>query len=85
MSFTAPEGFNGDLLYVREDLVKAYAADRAVVMFGWGERRFTPLGPSSIPPLVEGLPSAQQHLAHLQRVVTEGQQEAPGGLQEGEG
>ena len=45
-SFGAPEGFGGHLLYVREDLVKAFARGRAVVTLAWGERetRFSPSG-----------------------------------------
>lgn len=45
-SFGPPEGFAGYLLYVREDLVKAFARGRAVVTLGWGERetRFSPSG-----------------------------------------
>jgi hypothetical protein len=40
MSFRAPNGFDGHLLYLREDLVREYAADRgaAVVLAAWGER-----------------------------------------------
>ncbi|MBU4533437.1 MAG: hypothetical protein KJ650_07415 [Firmicutes bacterium] len=39
LSFTAPAGFNGDLLYLREDLVCQYAAGRRLVWFVWGERQ----------------------------------------------
>jgi len=38
-SFGAPAGFTGHLLYVRADLVRSYAAGRAIVTFAWGERR----------------------------------------------
>ncbi|EUA27791.1 MULTISPECIES: hypothetical protein [Mycobacterium] len=37
--FSAPSGFEGELLYLRADLVQSYAADRAIVTFGWGERQ----------------------------------------------
>jgi hypothetical protein len=38
-SFAAPAGFTGYLLYLRADLVRSYAAGRAIVTFAWGERR----------------------------------------------
>jgi hypothetical protein len=38
-TFTAPAGFEGHLLYQRLDLLTAYAAGRAIVTFGWGERQ----------------------------------------------
>lgn len=37
-TFSAPDGFDGQLLFLRQDLVAEYAAGRAVVTFGWGER-----------------------------------------------
>ncbi len=37
-SFSAPAGFDGQVLYVREDLLKQYAADRRLVWWVWGER-----------------------------------------------
>jgi hypothetical protein len=37
----APEGFSGDLLYLREDLLSTYAAGRALVQVVWGERQVT--------------------------------------------
>lgn len=38
-SFAAPSGFSGGLLYLRADLLRRYAADRAIVTFCWGERQ----------------------------------------------
>ena len=38
LPFSAPSGFDGNLLYLRADLVRTYATDRAIVTFGWGER-----------------------------------------------
>lgn len=35
----APAGFSGHLLYIREDVLRAYADNRAIVFFGWGERQ----------------------------------------------
>ncbi|MEU1647264.1 NACHT domain-containing protein [Micromonospora zamorensis] len=37
-SYASPPGFNGSLLYVRADLARRYAGDRALITFGWGER-----------------------------------------------
>lgn len=37
-TFSAPAGFRGHLLYQRLDLLTSYAAGRAIVTFGWGER-----------------------------------------------
>lgn len=38
-TFVAPEGFSGNFLFIREDLVARYADGRALVQVGWGERR----------------------------------------------
>jgi hypothetical protein len=38
-TFSAPAGFEGHLLYQRLDLLTSYAAGRAIVTFGWGERQ----------------------------------------------
>jgi hypothetical protein len=43
ISRAAPEGFDGHVLYLREDLVSKYAKDRALVWFIWGERQIYPL------------------------------------------
>jgi hypothetical protein len=38
ISLKAPIGFEGHLLYLREDLVKRYASGRKLIWFIWGER-----------------------------------------------
>ncbi len=38
MAVGAPPGFEGQLLYIRADLLRAYAADRILVQVAWGER-----------------------------------------------
>jgi hypothetical protein len=38
ISLAAPEGSDGKLLYIREDLPVEYAAGRKLVWFLWGER-----------------------------------------------
>lgn len=37
-SLRAPDGFSGNLLYLRKDLVREYAAGRRLIWFMWGER-----------------------------------------------
>ncbi len=78
MSFTAPEGFNGHLLYVREDIVKAYASDRTVVTFGWGERQIHAAWPEEIPERLRRVYRAYRNIWRTHRIVAEGQREAPG-------
>jgi hypothetical protein len=38
----APSGFDGELLYLREDLLQRYLAGRVLVWFLWGERQLYP-------------------------------------------
>jgi len=87
MSFTAPPGMNGHLLYVREDLVKAYAGDRTVVTFGWGERQIHAAWPEKIPEPLLKVYRAFGNIWRTHRIVADGQREAPeraGRGQEGE-
>ncbi|WP_124778846.1 MULTISPECIES: hypothetical protein [Micromonospora] len=42
LTFSAPSRFEGDLLYIREDILNSYAAGRALIGFFWGERLPTP-------------------------------------------
>ncbi len=42
MTFSAPSRFEGDLLYLREDILRSYAAGRTLVGLFWGERLPTP-------------------------------------------
>lgn len=48
LSFSAPQGFSGHLLYVREDILKAYAGGRTIVTFGWGEREINVAWPEEL-------------------------------------
>ena len=87
MSFTAPEGYNGHLLYVRKDIVKAYAGDRTVVTFGWGERQIHAAWPEENPERLRRVYRAYRNIWRTHRIVAEGQREAPGATgcgQEGE-
>ncbi|WP_125778404.1 NACHT domain-containing protein [Antribacter gilvus] len=78
MSFTAPEGFNGHLLYVREDVVKAYAGNRTVVTFGWGERQIHTARRAQVPKQLLTVYGAYRNIWRTHRIVVEGQREAPG-------
>lgn len=78
MSFTAPEGFNGHLLYVREDIVKAYAGGRTVVTFGWGERQVYAAWPEKMPEPLLAAYRAYRNVWRTHRLVAEGQRELPG-------
>lgn len=40
------DGLDGDVLYVREDLLRQYVGERAVVWFAFGERELRPYPPS---------------------------------------
>ena len=75
MSYTSPEGFDGHLLYVREDVVKAYAGDRTVVTFGWGERHIHTMWPAEIPERLRGVYRAYRNNWRIHRIVAEGRRE----------
>ncbi len=42
ISLSAPEGLDGHMLYLREDLVYRYAAGRRMIWFVWGEKERYP-------------------------------------------
>jgi hypothetical protein len=48
LSFGAPVGFTGNILYLREDLVHQYASGRDLIWFAWGERQLYPF-PVTVP------------------------------------
>lgn len=54
------DGFDGDILYIREDLLRQYTGERAIVWFAFGERELQPYPPS--PP--EWLVEAQRQQAN---------------------
>ena len=85
MSFAAPEGFSGNLLYVREDVVKAYAGQRAVVTVGWGERQIHAAWPESVPDRLLTVYRAHRNIWRTHRVVAEGDLDAAGERQRGSG
>ena len=66
ISLTAPAGFTGHLLYLREDLVKEYLGSRKLVWFIWGERNVYSHIHSPPPWLVR---AHQQHAIIWRRLV----------------
>jgi hypothetical protein len=48
ITLSVVDGLDGDVLYIREDLLRQYVADRAIVWFAFGERQLRPY-PSSPP------------------------------------
>jgi hypothetical protein len=73
VSVRAPAGFDGHLLYLREDLVRRYAAGRRLIWFIWGERQLNPYPHPSL----EWLISAQQSGADVWRYVRRGEELSP--------
>jgi hypothetical protein len=60
ITLSGVDGLDGDVLYVREDLLRNYVGDRAVVWFAFGERELRPYPPS--PP--QWLADAQRQQAN---------------------
>ena len=48
-SFAAPDGFEGHLLYLRQDLIESFADGHAVITFSWGERQIHQAWPRDMP------------------------------------
>lgn len=46
ITLSGVDGLQGDVLYVREDLLRQYVDDRAIVWFAFGERELRPYPPS---------------------------------------
>jgi hypothetical protein len=68
ITLSGVDGLVGNLVYIREDLLRKYVADRVTVWFAYGERELRPYPPS--PP--EWLEDAQRQQAHLwHELVTE--------------
>ncbi|WP_157526394.1 hypothetical protein [Microbacterium oleivorans] len=72
MSFTAPEGFDGHLLYVREDVLQMYTGGRAVVTFGWGEREIRVEWPERIPDGARRIYQDHANVWRTHRIVSSG-------------
>ncbi|SJN37471.1 NACHT domain-containing protein [Luteococcus japonicus] len=78
LSFTAPGGFEGHLLYVREDLVTAFSGGRTVVTFGWGERQIHTAWPKALPDRLLEVYRANRNIWRTHRVVAQGRAGAEG-------
>ncbi|MFE0181229.1 NACHT domain-containing protein [Streptomyces olivaceus] len=61
-SFAAPCGFSGGLLYLRADLLRQYAAGRAIVTLCWGERQITTAWPERPSGALSDLYRAHQNI-----------------------
>lgn len=46
ITLSGVDGLVGDVVYIREDLLRQYVADRAIVWFAFGERELRPYPPS---------------------------------------
>lgn len=62
------DGLLGDVVYIREDLLRQYVAGRAIVWFAFGERDLSPYPPSPPQWLVD---AQQQQTNSWQQVFTE--------------
>ncbi|GAA1435938.1 hypothetical protein GCM10009641_33360 [Mycobacterium cookii] len=85
LSFSAPEGFDGHVLYIREDLVTAFTGDRSVVTFGWGERQIHADWSKKTPDRLLEVYRAYRNVWRTHRVIAEGRPKAVGGRQKDEG
>lgn len=68
ITLSGVDGLDGGVIYIREDLLREYVADRVIVWFAFGERELRPYPPS--PP--EWLIDAERQLANFwSEVITE--------------
>jgi hypothetical protein len=65
ITLSGVDGLEGDVLYLREDLLRQYVGNRTIIWFAFGERQLRPY-PSSPP---QWLVKAQQQQANAWRVV----------------
>ncbi len=71
-SYAAPEGWEGHLLYIREDCVQTYAQGRAIVLFGWGEREIHLAWPDSIPDRLRDVYQSNRNVWRIHREFANG-------------
>ena len=69
-SFSAPAGFEGHLLYIREDLLEVFAGGRAMVTFGFGERQIHMDWPGDIPDRIRNVYRDHDNLWRTHRIVS---------------
>lgn len=72
MSFSAPPSLGGHLLYIREDVLTAYAGDRAIVTLGWGEREIRVVWPERLPESLLEVYQSNRNIWRTHRIVAEG-------------
>lgn len=70
LSLSGPAGFDGDLLYLREDLVHRYANGRRLIWFVWGERQLDPFPHDTM----DWLSRAQQDGLDVWRYIRRGEE-----------
>ncbi|MFD6455868.1 hypothetical protein ACFWF3_34320, partial [Nocardia sp. NPDC060220] len=70
-SYTAPAGFQGNLLYVREDIVRMFAQDRALITFSWGERQISISGPRDMPERIRVIYQSHKNIWRTHRIVAD--------------
>jgi len=70
LSFAAPAGYDGHLLYLREDVVHRYARRRRLVWFLWGERQLN----RYTRPMPECLVRAAREHADIWRHIRRGEE-----------
>jgi hypothetical protein len=46
ITLSGVDGFDANILYIREDLIREYVGERAIVWFAFGERELRPYPPS---------------------------------------
>jgi hypothetical protein len=68
VTLSGVDGLEGQLLYIREDLLKQYVDDRAIIWYAFGERELRPYPPSPPQWLVD---AQQQELNSWREVLTE--------------
>ncbi|MBM3273271.1 hypothetical protein FJY94_08565 [Candidatus Kaiserbacteria bacterium] len=68
ITLSGVDGLEGDVLYVREDLLRQYIGDQAVVWFAFGGRELRPYPPSPPQWLVD---AQRQHENEWREVLTE--------------
>ncbi|WP_147443123.1 NACHT domain-containing NTPase [Corallococcus sp. AB011P] len=64
ITLSGVDGLDGDILYVREDLLRQYAGGRAIVWFAFGERELRPY-PSSPPQWLVDAQRRQENEWHV--------------------
>jgi hypothetical protein len=73
LSFSGPTGFEGRLLYLREDLLHRYAAGRQLVLIAYGERQLD----LSVHDAGDWLYTIENAGHHIWRYVWTGEQLSP--------